>query len=358
MSIKKDTDTRNIISTLIKTNKIRSCEDCILVSLNHPENFVYDVSEIQVRSNFDDKFEIECDVIPFEIKMNMLKFKDMDFIDYIKFLEIHLNEFLSNKIPEIPLKIEELLKENQLPRQFKFPLHKIIPNVFFEGNKENIASVSCTNLNVMCKCERCKELNVFDGINMCKKCKTSIGINYVPSLNPDYLGFLTLSRCEFVIFSQSKFQFECSNCFSLYETGFMNVNDKFSLKCYSCFKIMKLSITKLQYYKKFECKINEGSELIDKGICKHYKKSYRWFIFPCCGSAFPCDICHDESTGHEHALANKMICGFCSKQQSVKKECESCKNSSNKKGTAHWEGGKGNRDKSTLSKKDSKKYKS
>jgi len=39
--------------------------------------------------------------------------------------------------------------------------------------------------------------------------------------------------------------------------------------------------------------------------------------FPCCGKAYPCDVCHEDDIkgDHEMKVANKMICGFCSKEQ-------------------------------------------
>ena len=57
-----------------------------------------------------------------------------------------------------------------------------------------------------------------------------------------------------------------------------------------------------------------GQPLENKGTCKHYSRSYRWLRFPCCGIAFPCDLCHelsdrcDDVTG---AWAGRMICGYC-----------------------------------------------
>ena len=40
--------------------------------------------------------------------------------------------------------------------------------------------------------------------------------------------------------------------------------------------------------------------------------------FPCCGKVFPCDVCHDSTEDHPMERANRMICGYCSKEQ-VKK---------------------------------------
>lgn len=41
-----------------------------------------------------------------------------------------------------------------------------------------------------------------------------------------------------------------------------------------------------------------GEPLPDKGSCKHYRQSYKWLRFPCCGKAFACDECHDAESDH------------------------------------------------------------
>ena len=44
----------------------------------------------------------------------------------------------------------------------------------------------------------------------------------------------------------------------------------------------------------------QGQPLIKNGACRHYKSSYRYFRFPCCGKAYPCDNCHnDEEREHD-----------------------------------------------------------
>ncbi|OMJ19879.1 hypothetical protein AYI69_g6445, partial [Smittium culicis] len=109
-----------------------------------------------------------------------------------------------------------------------------------------------------------------------------------------------------------------------------------------------------------------GSQLPNKGSCKHYIKSYRWFRFPCCLNLYPCDVCHDIKEQHDHILGKSMVCGYCSKEQSISKseltgKCINCGNSFYRKTSvesgAYWEGGKGVRDKSKLSKNDPRKYK-
>jgi hypothetical protein len=101
-----------------------------------------------------------------------------------------------------------------------------------------------------------------------------------------------------------------------------------------------------------------GQPLPDEGTCKHYSRSRRWFMFPCCQRAFPCDICHDENTadGHQSKLATKQYCGLCSRQISIQlKQCV-CGNSFDSAAKHYWEGGKGARSKHQLSKNDKHKY--
>ena len=76
-----------------------------------------------------------------------------------------------------------------------------------------------------------------------------------------------------------------------------------------------------------EAGIVPGNPLPNNGACKHYKKSFRWFRFPCCGRAYPCDTCHDEAVNGDHStqLATRSICGFCCKEQNIAKpECQNC----------------------------------
>lgn len=100
-----------------------------------------------------------------------------------------------------------------------------------------------------------------------------------------------------------------------------------------------------------------GKPLPGKGSCKHYKQSHRWLRsgmlisiaalvvfeaffftgklvpadtsacvarFPCCGRAYPCDVCHDEDQDHLMELASRMICGHCAKEQvrQIKQHCK------------------------------------
>lgn len=99
--------------------------------------------------------------------------------------------------------------------------------------------------------------------------------------------------------------------------------------------------------------ITTGQPLPRNGRCAHYNKSYRWFRFSCCSKVFACDKCHDAETDHPNEHANRMICGYCSREQNYRPEdCGVCHSSLVKKaGSGFWEGGKGTRDKSRMSRK-------
>ena len=106
--------------------------------------------------------------------------------------------------------------------------------------------------------------------------------------------------------------------------------------------------------------IIEGQPLPKTGTCRHYAKSYRWFRFQCCGKAFACDICHDGSDcpkAGEGIFASRMICGYCSKEQTSSVKVCSCGNTLTAGArSSHWEGGKGCRDSRLMAATEKKKH--
>lgn len=123
---------------------------------------------------------------------------------------------------------------------------------------------------------------------------------------------------------------------------------------------LKRKLLKNKNKQGIELELKVGEPLPRKGACDHYKKSRRWFRFPCCSKVYPCHLCHDEKeTTHESEYAKRMICGHCSREQAVSDKPCLCGESPVKMGGsgAFWEGGEGMRDKSRMSNKDSKKYK-
>lgn len=348
----------NAILSLLKNHKVERGKDYYIIQCNIPEDFIYNVSNIAVKwfPSTNEKI-IFCNEIPENIMENIYKFNFLDIEKFIEFFEQNLTTFFMGKTPDFEFKGPEILAAGELPANFKFPIYNnVTANIRLDVSKTNILHFCCQNLNIVIKCLKCQEVNSATGNKPCKKCGQDIGFVYVPCLESDKLGYFQPKRSEFVCFNPMKYQFSCEECNKAYESSEIGVNQIYTRKCISCFKELKFKINLLQYFAKKEVKITEGTELPEKGACKHYKKSFRWFRFSCCQSVYPCDECHNEQEHHKAETANRMICGLCSKEQSVKASCD-CGMDLNKRKTQFWEGGKGNRDKSTLNRNDSRKNK-
>eukprot|EP00927_Polykrikos_kofoidii_P018486 TRINITY_DN18575_c1_g1_i2.p1 TRINITY_DN18575_c1_g1~~TRINITY_DN18575_c1_g1_i2.p1 ORF type:complete len:709 (-),score=163.15 TRINITY_DN18575_c1_g1_i2:256-2382(-) len=108
--------------------------------------------------------------------------------------------------------------------------------------------------------------------------------------------------------------------------------------------------------------IKLGSQLPRMGACSHFKKSFKWYRFACCGRAFPCPQCHMESNCPAAGLgahANRMICGKCSMEQRYDPAslCEKCGFTMGAISSSHWQDGCGTRNIAIMSTKDAKKFK-
>jgi len=293
-------------------------------------------------------------------------------------------------------------------------IHIRLPNIKITG----IALLQCVGLSLTLKCDRCRNVIDFNDIKPmgqlklksanankednkedekpfivnsvywkhCKTCRQAIGVRYRSEyLSPFSLaiGYIDLEGCVPFDFLPSNFIIQCEKC-NTDQPAINGVkrsqdNDVFCKKCYNhmvlnidLIKYVKFAQTeklcddglpaasriKLKKKKEKEQSLGiiQGQPLPNRGICEHYKKSYRWFRFPCCGKIFPCDVCHDLHSDHESKWANRMICGYCSKEQPFSDKDCSCGKSLTKKAVSHWEGGKGNRDTSTMNKRDKQKY--
>ncbi|KAI9139819.1 hypothetical protein BKA69DRAFT_1016033, partial [Paraphysoderma sedebokerense] len=270
----------------------------------------------------------------------------------------------------------------------------------------NIALLECSSLSLLVRCIRCKETTEIKGITPidvnktsapilqlksqkytpCNKCSVPLSVQFYPHiLHPSSttIGTLTLTNCSAFDLLPSSFTPTCANCVTPYPSGYKSLTrgQDIPLICKSCHSRMSIRMESIRFVKVGEVnvdldewsmglkvkkrKLNEGivpgQPLPRGGACKHYRRSYRWMRFPCCSRAFPCDVCHDEANPdkHETQRANRMICGYCSKEQPFTGDaCKLCHADLTKKSTSgYWEGGKGTRDKSRMSRKEDRKYK-
>lgn len=260
---------------------------------------------------------------------------------------------------------------------------------------EGVATLECVKVALRVQCGRCRcNVDVVTparrrNVVTCGRCSRSCSLTFRPNLMHQFnsvLGYLDLVDCCAVdlVLSSCVFALDCFGCNKRMTVDGIHYGQRRSLWCQFCNAKMTALMESVKFLQlqpsraaensgpSFSIKapkmvknvkdpaIQEGRPLPDGGICKHYKKSFRWLRFPCCGKAYPCDKCHEEQEGggHEMKFATRMICGHCCKEQpfAAEKPCIGCASFMTKKPTAHWEGGRGCRDRTRMSRDDNKKF--
>ncbi|KAL3452598.1 hypothetical protein BJX65DRAFT_293087 [Aspergillus insuetus] len=247
-----------------------------------------------------------------------------------------------------------------------------------------IELLELVGLYITVKCDRCKEpLDVRNipqtkdstgalspKLETCKKCSNSMSLGFRRLFmhpNASRAGYLDLDGCTVVDLLPSGFIPTCAECSTSFPApGVVAVRGESAMaNCRQCHRKMVFKVPEVKFLKvgsaafssrdraptrrkpKEVLGIVAGQELPRRGRCMHYSKSYRWFR------------CHDADTDHPNEHANRMICGFCSREQIYRPEnCGICRAYLiGKAGSGFWEGGKGTRNKTLMSRKDPRKYK-
>jgi uncharacterized CHY-type Zn-finger protein len=240
-------------------------------------------------------------------------------------------------------------------------------------------------LNITVKCDRCKTTNDITGLRpgadktmVCKKCTAPLAAKFRSQLVHEHstrAGFLDFSGCKVADMLPSTFIPTCGRC-SVPGPGLVSVRgESVSNVCRECHGKFTFKIPDVRFLvvtpgtlppaaagprrRQEKLGLHAGEPLPGKGACAHYRKSYRWFRFSCCSKVHACDKCHDEAEDHINEWANRMICGWCSREQNYAVEaCGFCGRSViGRKGTGFWEGGRGTRDQRLMSRKDPRKHK-
>ena len=239
-------------------------------------------------------------------------------------------------------------------------------------------------LNISVKCERCKTGNDMTGLKpgvekttSCKKCAVPFAAVFRHQLVHEHstrAGFLDLAGCKVADMLPSTFIPTCGKC-STDATPLVSVRgETMTNVCRECHGKFTFKIPDVRFLlitpgtlpppamgprrRQEKLGLRAGEPLPGKGSCPHYKKSYRWFRFSCCGRVHACDRCHDGAEDHAAEWAARMVCGWCSREQRYAPEaCGFCGRSVvGRKGRGFWEGGKGTRDRAMMSRKDPRKY--
>lgn len=260
---------------------------------------------------------------------------------------------------------------------------------FHDLKLKNISLLTITRLGIAMKCDRCRTGTPLedvrpdaDRIYNCLKCKHKAQLHFRPDMVHEAsrsAGFVRCKAATPLEFLPSNLQVTCGTCVpddplaSTVSIQQVQVGECIAFDCRYCHSPCSLQLGRVDWVHlegpvtgktkrgpipKLPSQV--GEPLPDRGTCKHYRKSFRWFRFPCCGKAYPCDTCHDEdpsNAGHKAEWASRHICGLCSREFPVsQKECPCGAEPANTRHSAHWEGGKGMRDQTRMSRKDSKKY--
>lgn len=278
-------------------------------------------------------------------------------------------------------------------------------HLYFPGLElHNIELLTLASLSLSVKCMRCKSPSDIAKVkpsdpsssdaaassttsssvrteSSCPKCTTPFTLSYVPNAlhaNTTKAGTIEATGCTITDLLPSIFQPTCSSCSTTFPVppGMSAVRADTPIQvCRSCHAKMTFTIHEVKFLrvshapttlplrrpKKEALGISAGTPLPRNGTCTHYRHSYRWFRFGCCGRVYPCDRCHDSAEEHFNERADRMICGWCSREQRFRAEdCGLCGHSVMRRRKAvggFWEGGRGTRDRALMSRKEKRKYK-
>ncbi len=239
-------------------------------------------------------------------------------------------------------------------------------------------------LSISSKCQRCKTLNDITSLKpeteksiSCRKCGSPLTAMFRQEMvhaNSTRAGFIDVTGCTVADMLPSTFVPTCSKC-STPSQGLVSVRgEAVTNVCRECHGRFTFKIPQVKFLaitpgsalpptvgprrRQEKLGLHAGESLPGRGTCLHYRRSYRWFRFSCCSKVHPCDKCHDANEDHPNEWANRMICGWCSREQNYAVEaCAFCGRSViGKRGRGFWEGGKGTRDKTKMSRKDKRKF--
>ncbi|KAH9386175.1 uncharacterized protein NEMAJ01_1071 [Nematocida major] len=343
-------------------------------------DFPYDISEIRLKYSYKQDIVSILDIDNKNIRVNVavgyIRCRDkMSHEEYGRCLMQQIESVLAGR----PVVAIEAKKAAPVSIDISDAPIREGAYILFEYRQENVQGFKLNEVVLSVFCKRCSALNIKkvggDDTDIKKNTKTRFAcVKCTHQLTIDSTFHLVIPTGE-----------NRENLMRLEGLGVYNLSIRSVLFNAICMQCSALSI--LEPGKKTVCMCGavleirpEGGaykevrkEVEDKkktkgdmrallqsgGTCEHYKKSSRIFIFPCCNTRYPCDICHNKNEAHPAVYASRMACGKCGAEGPVGPVCASseCREALTGKKTAHWEGGKGSRNKATMSRKDSRKYK-
>ncbi|EIJ89688.1 hypothetical protein NEPAR06_1398 [Nematocida parisii] len=348
------------------------------------KDFPYDIDKIQFRYSYRKDtisiLNINNRAIELNVSVGYIRLRDrMTYKEYAEMVFQQIESILSGK-PVVELEISRKEKVIEPLDLADTPIREG-NYISFEYTAKHILAFKANMVCLSIFCKRCSTLNIKtiggDGLDIKKNTKTRFNcIKCTVQMSIDSTFHLILPSGEN---SKNLMRIECTGiynvsiralsvncvCSECSTAHLIELNKK--LPC-GCGCLLEIAQDKSMPFKEVICRAASTAKMPAKGdvpsllktggTCAHYKKSSRIFIFPCCNTRYACDICHNKHESHPAVLATRMICGKCGIEGPVSPVCGSsvCKASLTGKSSAFWEGGKGSRNKVTMSRKDSKKY--
>ncbi|KAJ5928905.1 hypothetical protein N7466_007861 [Penicillium verhagenii] len=236
-------------------------------------------------------------------------------------------------------------------------------------------------LSITVKCERCKESmdiknvpNITDPKNTpktesCRKCANSMSIGFRKQLmhsHANRAGYLDLDGCTIVDLLLSNFIPTCSECSTPYHApGVSAVRaESAAATCRQCHRKMVFKIPEVKFLVVGTAAVSNRSErFLGSLLVKNYPDVDAASIMQRASGGSDSVVAQRFilaiKADHPIEHANRMICGFCSREQHFRPEnCGTCKAVLvGKAGSGFWEGGKGTRNRTLMSRKDPRKFK-
>jgi uncharacterized CHY-type Zn-finger protein len=263
--------------------------------------------------------------------------------------------------------------------------------------------VELTTLAIRVRCDRCRTTADFCDLadlrqrtDSCRKCTRVMAATWRRDLvhaGSSCAGVVELVGCAVAEVLASTYVPQCAGCDGPAGEFVTVPGDKLTNVCRSCHARVTLALPPARFLETAPLSahavvpagparapaasdalqqpavaaLKGGSALPQNGVCAHYRRSFRWFRFACCGRVHACDRCHDAAEDHVGERAERMLCGWCSREQRLPSElgagvdaCRFCGRgvvgrASGK--TGFWEGGRGTRSKRLMNKNDVRKWK-
>jgi uncharacterized CHY-type Zn-finger protein len=262
------------------------------------------------------------------------------------------------------------------------------------ANLYSISLLELTTLNLSVACIRCKAVVDIHSIHtekteQCPKCRVNLTVAWRKELmhmGSSRAGYIDLSGCRIASLLYSTYTPTCSSCNEPQPSLSLFPETPTHKTCRHCFAKLTIDLPEPKFLRitpslaptsaakgsdsdtrphRHRAKYR-GRELPDLGTCTHYKHSHRHLLFPCCGHNYACDKCHDDSENHVAERAERMLCGFCGREQIFRPlDCRYCGRLvvgkeagtiSVGKTSGFWEGGTGTRDKARMRRGERRKW--